>query len=96
MGEGSPVLFALHRLRRSTTDRAASTPDDMKADNEWRSILRDMIHSPGLYGISGPDGELFQGELLVYGADETPLQYAPPSPFFSVKKKGLPQRVRGT
>ena len=54
-----------HRLRRATTDRHESSQEELKADDQWRKELKKVIDDKGLH------------PSMVFGVDETPLQYCP-------------------
>ena len=40
------------RLRRNTTDRAQSSPEDQFKDDEWRKKVLEIIREPEMYGVA--------------------------------------------
>lgn len=51
---------------------------ELQADNLWREVLQDVLQNPGQYGIVvPPDAPSTIPATMLFGADETPLQYCP-------------------
>ena len=65
----------LQRLRRGSTDRAPTTPHELAADQEWRTILKELLQAPLDFGLEGTHGAM--PDSLVWGMAETPLVYCP-------------------
>lgn len=63
------------RLRRSTSDRPRSTPEDLKEDNLWRAHYESIVKEPWAFGLGGLEEPIHPA--LQLAADETPVMYMP-------------------
>ena len=67
------VFIFCHRLRRCTTDRVVTTPEQAKLDNDWRQMYEQVMATPMDFGI--PIAQPMPAEAQL-AADETPVWYS--------------------